>query len=274
MKFLGIVFLCLSLFLPSLTAHAEASITFSDSITTMGNPIPSIIFWRNHQVYAEQGTTLTLTLDASGWCNCRIGGGNLFANNVLIGQFSLVSLPTPTNITFTHQFVFQYLVRQTGEVLLRIDLYAGYSGFGSFTETITMNYALTVSGVGNLTSLQEQAAGVQRVGNDPSLPVVIYVPTPDAHQKGNLYIDIWQLDEHGIGYPALYISSDELLALPDFPRENTLIVRDGFIRVYKLTTGEYQVNVGPLTDGKVHVILFDGIPPTHTYGYTWSPTSD
>ncbi|MBZ0319263.1 MAG: hypothetical protein K8L91_22805 [Anaerolineae bacterium] len=274
MKFYWIIILCLIFLLPTLPVRAEESITFTDSISTMGNPIPSIIFWRDYQVYAEQGTTLTLTLDASGWCNCRIGGGNLFANDVLIGQFSLVSLPTPTNITFTHQFVFQYLVPPTGEVLLRIDLYAGYSGFGSPPETITMNYTLTVNGVSNPTHLLEQAAGVQRVGTDPSLPVVIYMPTPDAHQKGNLYIDIWQLDGHNVGYPALYISSDELLALPDFPRENTLIVRDGFIRVYKLTTGEYQVNIGPLPDGKVHVIIFDGIPPTHTYGYTWSPTSD
>lgn len=274
MKFFWSIILCLILLLPTLPVRAEESITFTDSISTMGNPIPSIIFWRDHQVYAEQGATLIFTLDASGWCNCRIGGGNLFANNVLIGQFSLVSLPSPTYITFADQFVFQYPVPQTGEVLLRIDLYAGYSGFGSLTETITMNYALTVSGVSNPTRLLEQAAGVQRVGGDPSLPVVIYVPTSNAYQKGDLYIDIWQLDGHNIGYRALYISSDELLALSDFPAENILIASDGFIGVYKLTTGEYQVNVGPLADGKVHVIIFDGIPPTHTYGYTWSPTSD
>ncbi|KAB2857397.1 MAG: hypothetical protein F9K46_13000, partial [Anaerolineae bacterium] len=105
MKFLGIVFLCLSLFLPILTAHAEASITFSDSITTMGNPIPSIIFWRYHTVHAEQGAVLTLTLDASGSCNCRIGGGYILANNTLVGPFSLVSQPTHGSATFAHQFV-------------------------------------------------------------------------------------------------------------------------------------------------------------------------
>lgn len=274
MKFYWIIILCVTFLLPTFPVRAEESITFTDSISTMGNPIPSIIFWRYHAVHAEQGAVLTLTLDASGSCNCRIGGGYILANNTQVGPFSLVSQPTHGNATFADQFVFQYPVTQTGDVLLRIELYAGYSGFGSPAETITMNYALTVSGVSSPTHLLEQAAGVQRVGSDPSLPVVIYVPTPAAHQKGELYIDIWQLDGQGIGHPAVTISADDLLALPDFPRENLLIASKGFISVYKLTTGEYQVNVGPLADGKVHVLIFDDIPPTHTYRYTWLAAPD
>ncbi|MCQ3930728.1 MAG: hypothetical protein DPW16_09720 [Chloroflexi bacterium] len=274
MKFYWIIILCLIFLLPTFPVQAEESVTFTDSISTMGNPIPSIIFWRYHTVHAEQGAVLTLTLDASGWCNCRVGGGYILANNTLVGPFSLVSQPNHGSATFAHQFVFQYPVTQTGDVLLRIELYAGYLGPAGLPETITMNYTLTVSGISSSTSQPEQLVGVQRVGSDSSLPVVIYVPTPAAYQTGDLFIDIWQLDEEGIGQPALTISADDLLALPDFPTENTLIARDGLISVYKLTTGEYQVNVGPLSDGKVHVIIFDDIPPTHTYGYTWLANPD
>ncbi|MBI5928956.1 MAG: hypothetical protein HY862_06590 [Chloroflexi bacterium] len=251
--------------------QAAESVTFEDTISTMGNPIPSIIFWRNHEVYAEQGAVLTLTLNAQGSCQCRIGGGNLLVNHSLLGPFSLVSVPTISAVNFASDFVFTYLVTETGYLGLTVELYAGYGGPASPTETITMNYRLTISGVNtpsNTLEVAENLAGLQRVSTDTALPVVIYVPISDA---ADLFIDIWRLDENNLGYEVLTIPADELLALPDFPAENLLIAStaDEFIRVYKLTTGEFQVNVGPLVDGKIHVLIFDGIPSTHTYGYTW-----
>lgn len=108
------------------------------------------------------------------------------------------------------------------------------------------------------------------VNIDPALPIDIGMPLPEQTANGEQYLDIWQLDENGIGQSALYVSAEDINALPEFLHENTLIssTEDGFISVYKLVTGEFQINIGPLSDGKIHVIIFDQIPPTHQYGYT------
>jgi hypothetical protein len=56
------------------------------------------------------------------------------------------------------------------------------------------------------------------------------------------------------------------------PRENTLIAssrqisRDGWVNIYRLTTGEIQINVGPNQDGLVQVFIVDGAPPRRIYG--------
>lgn len=80
-------------------------------------------------------------------------------------------------------------------------------------------------------------------------------------------LDIWAVDESGNGYQAIFVSKDELDNLPDKPLTNTEIQSspDGKITLYKLYTGEYQINIGPDKEGKVQVIIFTGIPPTNVY---------
>lgn len=115
-------------------------------------------------------------------------------------------------------------------------------------------------------------AGVQRINRVASIPYVIYVPTAERAAVENIqFIDIWQLDENGVGQPLLLVSAAQLAALPSLPAENLLIVTspDGLVSVYKLTTGEYQVNIGPLGEGKMYTYIFDGIPPTQINASTW-----
>jgi hypothetical protein len=49
--------------------------------------------------------------------------------------------------------------------------------------------------------------------------------------------------------------------------ENVLITEseDGMVKLYILTTGEFQVNVGPFEDGTVQVFIYDSFPPTSVY---------
>lgn len=111
----------------------------------------------------------------------------------------------------------------------------------------------------------EILAGVLRVNESSAIPYIVYVPTGERVANENTqFIDIWHLDANGVGQPLLYISREQLWALPALPAENLLIATspDGMVNVYKLTTGEYQVNIGPLEDGKVYTTIFDGIPPT------------
>jgi hypothetical protein len=58
------------------------------------------------------------------------------------------------------------------------------------------------------------------------------------------------IDENSKGSLKLVITPEQLKALPEKPDRNTLIAEsEEHIRVYKLTTGEYQVNYGPNANG-------------------------
>ena len=59
---------------------------------------------------------------------------------------------------------------------------------------------------------------------------------------------------------ALYVTAKTLAKLPDNPETNTLIATYYEFNLYKLTTGEYQLNVGPDVEKKVKVIIWRGCP--------------
>ncbi len=86
-------------------------------------------------------------------------------------------------------------------------------------------------------------------------PVAVY-PTETG-------VQVWD----GAGHLLIDVSADVLADLPDFPAENTLIAQseDGSVALYKLTTGEYQVNAGPDADGFVYVLIWTGFPPEDVY---------
>ncbi len=64
---------------------------------------------------------------------------------------------------------------------------------------------------------------------------------------------------------ALYVKASTLAKLPDNPEENTLIDSYYEFALYKLTSGEYQLNVGPDFEAKVHVIIWTGCPAENPY---------
>ena len=98
-----------------------------------------------------------------------------------------------------------------------------------------------------------------------TLVVVFAVPEPGA-ENDVFALDIWGIDDKGVGYPALYIDS-ATLAGQDIPLENALVdhTEDWTIAIYRLSTGEWQINVGPDEKGNVSVTIFDGLPPTNIY---------
>ncbi|MEZ4670926.1 MAG: hypothetical protein R3E39_23735 [Anaerolineae bacterium] len=65
--------------------------------------------------------------------------------------------------------------------------------------------------------------------------------------------------------PALYVRNSVLAKLPEFPETNTLIKSYYEFSLYKLTSGEYQLNVGPDFENKVHVIIWTGCPAQNPY---------
>ncbi len=73
-------------------------------------------------------------------------------------------------------------------------------------------------------------------------PVAIY---PVNYGDG-MGLHLYRIDESGEGMLALTVSPEAISAVPAQPAENTLIAStpDGSIALYRLTTGEYQVNAG------------------------------
>ncbi len=73
-------------------------------------------------------------------------------------------------------------------------------------------------------------------------------------------------------YLGLVVSSADLADYPERPASNTLVARSRVCPVafYILTTGEYQVNIGPDREGKTYVTIFRGLPPSGVYGYELS----
>jgi hypothetical protein len=73
-------------------------------------------------------------------------------------------------------------------------------------------------------------------------------------------LEIAKVNELGYDKLAISLTSAELAKLPETPEENLLVDEYYEIALYKLTSGEYQINVGPDADGKVYVLNFNNCP--------------
>jgi hypothetical protein len=76
-----------------------------------------------------------------------------------------------------------------------------------------------------------------------------------SEEKG---ITIYQVNKESKVGLVMHITAAELAALPAKPASNLLIKTVGNVSLYKLTTGEYQMNVGPDSEGKTQVFTWRG----------------
>lgn len=102
--------------------------------------------------------------------------------------------------------------------------------------------------------------GRLNAGND--LPVVIY---PRLNRSGEPFLDFYTSPDGERGIRTLTVDADTLADLPENPESNREIAttRDGLATLYKLTSGEYQVNYQPTAEGKVPVVIFDALSPSY-----------
>lgn len=91
--------------------------------------------------------------------------------------------------------------------------------------------------------------------------------SPDAvayHTDGRL--DILVPDAEGNWDTAISLTDAELDAYAATPLTNTLVTSEGDLSLYKLTSGEWQINAGPDAEGKLHVLVFDSsFGSTHSF---------
>ena len=93
------------------------------------------------------------------------------------------------------------------------------------------------------------------------LPVVIY---PKLDRDGNPYLDFYSVDANSRGRRTLRVTAAMIEAAGERPTRNTQlgVTRDGWATLYRLTSGEFQVNYLPDFEGKVRVVRFDAVSPT------------
>ena len=89
--------------------------------------------------------------------------------------------------------------------------------------------------------------------------------------NGNPSLDVYGINDEGEGYYAFTITEANLAPFADNPpEENTEIMTVDNVALYALDTGEYQLNIGPDEEGKVRVVIFNGLPSTNVYSYDYN----
>ena len=85
-------------------------------------------------------------------------------------------------------------------------------------------------------------------------------------------IVVYGIDSDSEGFVAVFASEDDIKSVPPKPETNTLIKRsvDGKYAIYRLDTGEFQVNVGPDRNGDVRVVIFPDLSGKGAYGYQFN----
>ncbi len=90
-------------------------------------------------------------------------------------------------------------------------------------------------------------------------PYSVYTVT---RNDGTCAIVVFALDENSNGIRVISQSARRLALVPAFPPQNVLLAKNDTYKIYlyKLTSGEYQVNVGPDREAKVFQVRWTGCP--------------
>lgn len=87
---------------------------------------------------------------------------------------------------------------------------------------------------------------------------------PDNTGRPGIHVYILSAPTTGT-LQGIYPNSDFARFIGNPPRQNTRIRSIGKTTLYALTTGEFQINIGPDENGRWVAVIFDGVPPTNVY---------
>lgn len=90
-----------------------------------------------------------------------------------------------------------------------------------------------------------------------------------ADANGDTTIQVYAVTVESTGVLIMIVTVDDLAPFVDNPPSINTLIRcadaDGRVCLYALTSGEFQINAGPVVDGKVFVFIFDGLPNTYLH---------
>ncbi len=84
--------------------------------------------------------------------------------------------------------------------------------------------------------------------------------TAAVYCRGDGTVQIYKVDANSKGSLVLNVTPAQLAKFPLHPDHNTLIAESGGVRLYRLTTGEMQINASTATPGVDYVFTWDGCP--------------
>ena len=90
--------------------------------------------------------------------------------------------------------------------------------------------------------------GDGRIKPDPAAPIAVY-----CRDYG---IDVYRINPDSSGVLVFTATNEEIDAVGASPVVNTLIDFYEDIRLYRLTTGEFQINDGPNAEGKEYILIW------------------
>jgi len=186
-------------------------------------------------------------------------GGDLYFATSGSGKFTYNYDPTSWGAFFSadmqYPFTFQIKVRMIIDGLLDGSAPDQVRGGTVVAQTIA---TATCTGPGYTPVTIQNSPGADddggfqpddgRLNVDAGAPVSIYCQGKD--------VQIYAINSDSEGELALMVTADQLGGDP--PSENTLLAQADLIRLYRLTTGELQVNVGPDFEGKEYVFIWNG----------------
>jgi hypothetical protein len=131
-------------------------------------------------------------------------------------------------------------------------------GFGSSTGPYTLTITITDRDYpeGEVSFFEP---GDDRINRQAYAQAAVYC---DA---ANSRVLILGIDAGGDGSELLSVPYGDLPAKPT--GQHVQIEQAGNVGFYRLATGEYQVNVGPDSEGKTYVAIWDGCPYTYLNAY-------
>jgi hypothetical protein len=239
-------------------ADVNATITFQKTDGDCVEPLPGDAF--NEEIYfrltSPGGTTVNLVNT-----NTYTGGGDGGVVTVALDDSAgtVVGGGTPVSGTF--------------RPVSALSAFNGQSAAGTWTLVVGdsaevqplcfKSFTLDINGAsGSGAEVRDDRINWKH-GDDYA---AIY-PRKDA--KGNPILNIFCIDAKGNGLFGYTLTQEMFNKAPAKPDKNTLVGETSVCRVpikfYVLTSGEYQINIGPSAEGKVDVIVFTGLPPTNIH---------
>jgi len=200
-----------------LTTGAALAASTSPGCAGFMTPVTALYaanFTGNGPFYA--GETLTIVVTTPGTTFSLLVGG------------VVVIATSPTPNTFTYK------------------LTANAANF-QFNAGMNIMARVSCTPVGGSGGATRKGGGVGRAEDDRldrrwGMPLASYCRNNGFH--------FYLIDENSRGILRLIVSREQIDAVPEKPEHNTLIAEsEEKIRLYRLTTGEFQVNYGPNTNG-------------------------
>lgn len=97
-----------------------------------------------------------------------------------------------------------------------------------------------------------------------------YAVYTQLNEAGRCNVDVF-LIQNGKGKGAFRVTTLERSKLPETPREPLVVDSYYEVTMYKLPTGEFQVNAGPDSQGKMYTVTFTGCPAENISEETYIP---